>query len=336
MKIPPESSLWPGRGISLKGQFYTREMNGRLFASKWPKSQKAPRNAREADTRRLFKIAANVSTMMSAQEQAFARRLANESKLLPRDFLMIALFNRIGVVVLRNGRKIYGMPAIQDVSAMLDALWQTKGGILYRDTTLWAGLEAGDPGFVLTMGDDAVPVWAEAPSGGGGGWTELPPPTGATPAGWALGAVGQYGSLLPLAPMDLLEVMASGHRNAASGFGLMLSPDGNAAYQIVQQGDNNSVTYRYATFGGAQTLLGAAVAQNFVGNFTLYSRLQVDGGSNNQMVGSYVNGFAPRGPFALTAAQLPVVTAGGVGVYAGVIVGNPWPRVFYRITHGTL
>lgn len=168
--------MFPGRGVSLRGLGYSRWIKGQLYWSKWPRSQKAPRTAREKDTRDLFAVASRVTLYMSAAEQAFARDLAKESKLLPRDFLMIALFNRVGTIVRRDGSKVFSVPAMQDVSGLLDALWQLKGGILIRDETWWTGLPAGQPFDVLRMSPEGLPEWASGGGGDGGGVPFMQPP----------------------------------------------------------------------------------------------------------------------------------------------------------------
>jgi len=168
VRIPPESVMFPGRGVSLRGQFYSRQVNGQYYFSKWPRRQPTPRNAKEADRRKLIALAANVTKYMSSQEQAFAADMSKRAKLLPRDFLMLALFGRLGVFVSKTGRKVYSMYAVQNVSEMLDALWQLKGGILVRGETWWEGLPAGAATQVLQMNTDGLPEWADIASGSNG------------------------------------------------------------------------------------------------------------------------------------------------------------------------
>jgi len=151
----------PFRGAALRGSFYTREVNGRLYVARWPRTQKTARTSREADNRRLLALAASITKYMSAQEQQFARELAAATKLSARDLLMISLFNRLGVVVLRDGRKIYTMASIQDVSAILDALGQTPGDVLYRGETWWGSLPIGEAHQVLTVTDDGLLAWTD-------------------------------------------------------------------------------------------------------------------------------------------------------------------------------
>lgn len=165
----------PFRGIALKGHFYSREVNGRLYFARWPRKQKTARTSREADNRKLIALAASITKYMSAQEQQFSREIAKATKLSARDLLMISLFGRLGVVVLRDGRKIFSMAAIQDVSAILDSLGQTPGDMFVRGETWWGVIGIGDENDVLTVGPDGEIIWRPvAASGGGLEWQQMP------------------------------------------------------------------------------------------------------------------------------------------------------------------
>lgn len=161
-KIPPGSSHFPGRGVSLRGNFYTIVVGDQVIVKKWPIRQPTPRTKAEGDNRTLLAKAARFTAYMSAGSQEFARQLAQESKLLPRDFLLIALFNRIGYVVFKDGRKVFSMVAVQDVSNLLDAIGQVPGDLLLRGTDWWERLPAGAVGASLIIGLDGRPLWVPA------------------------------------------------------------------------------------------------------------------------------------------------------------------------------
>jgi hypothetical protein len=74
---------------------------------------------------------------------------------------MMALYARMGVVVLNTGRKIYSMPSIQDVSDLFDAIIQLKGGMVVRGTERWDGILPGIPGQVLSILPDGEVAWAD-------------------------------------------------------------------------------------------------------------------------------------------------------------------------------
>lgn len=169
MKIPPASVLFPGRGVSIKGVFYTRQINGKLVVSKWPRKQPASPGSAEAENRKLIAKAARYTAYMSSGSQAFAAALAKDSKLLPRDFLMIALFNRIGYVIFKDGRKVFSMAAVTDVSELLDAIGQTPGDLMVRGETWWQALPKGPPGTVLSVNEDGDYEWVTVGGGGSSG-----------------------------------------------------------------------------------------------------------------------------------------------------------------------
>jgi len=135
-------------------------MNGKLYVSAWPSGPKAPRSDRERAARLKFRNMSRATLYMSSAQQLFARDVAAASRLLPRDLLMMALYTRMGVIVLTSGRKIYSMPSIQDVSDLFDAIIQTENGMLYRGPDRWEGITAGLPGQVLSLSPLGVPVWA--------------------------------------------------------------------------------------------------------------------------------------------------------------------------------
>lgn len=170
-KLPPENFTFPGRGVSLKGSFYTRRTKKGFTVVRWPRRQPTPATALQADRQKLIALAARVTAYMTPQEQAFARKVADATKLLPRDFLMLALFGRIGTFIGKDGKKRYSLAAMQDVSQILDALGQVKGDLLYRGVTWWDRLPIGDIGELLTVGPDGLPIWEVPP----------PPPSSGEP-----------------------------------------------------------------------------------------------------------------------------------------------------------
>jgi hypothetical protein len=175
-KIPPGNSINPGRGVSIRGRFYTTYENGQVVVKKWPRRQPTARTPEEQANRELLAKAARFTAYMSSGAQTFARDLASSSKLLPRDFLMIALFNRIGYLIMRDGRKVYGMPSIIDVSNLLDAIAQVEGDLMFRGEDLWARLPIGVLNDVLTVGPDGLPIWSAAPPPPSSGQPFMAPP----------------------------------------------------------------------------------------------------------------------------------------------------------------
>jgi len=167
VRLPPNSFLVPGRGAGIKGLGVWQWRNGSLYFSRWPRKQPTARTPAEAFNRETFYFSTQIVKIMDGYQLDFSRFLASQSQLAAQDFLYIALFGRIGHMVRRDGKVVYSMAAMQDVSKTLDAIWQLKGGILVRGETWWEGLAPGVAGQVLTMlsADDMGWQTPSAPSG---------------------------------------------------------------------------------------------------------------------------------------------------------------------------
>lgn len=316
-KIPPESVMFPGRGVSLKGSFYTRTVNGRLYVSRWPRRQPTPRNADEADKRKLLADAARATSYMSAGAQSFARDLAAQSKLLPRDFLMIALFNRIGYIIRRDGSKVYSMPAMQDVSNLLDAIAQVKGDLMFRGDNWWTRLPIGLPNQVLTVSDDGLPQW-ETPAGGGGGKDAWMQPLLFNPTGGGITVGASTFIVIPVVPSQNVTLNGLKVWVTAAGSGRTIVPGLYAS---------NGLT----VVGGARLAQGSAVAAttgvktlpflvpaNLLADTMYWIGITVIGGSGNLQTmpsdvnrSSYMYWTQSTAPLPNTA---PAATAGTGGL----------------------
>lgn len=159
-KIPGDI-FYPGRGAGLRGSHYVTTNRTGTFVSKWPKPRgpaKSPAQQRAQDD---FAAACVIIKNIDPLMQAVARDVSRYTPLLPRDFLMMQLFQRAFHFVLPDGSKVYSMAAMQDVSALLDAIWQEKNGLLLRDDSLWKGLPPGTPTQVLSVDLDGNVVWQD-------------------------------------------------------------------------------------------------------------------------------------------------------------------------------
>jgi hypothetical protein len=159
VRLPPNSFLVPGRGAGIKGLGVWQWRNGSLYFSRWPRKQPTARTPAEAFNRETLYFSTQIVKIMDSYQIDFSRWLASQSQLAAQDFLYIALFGRIGHMVRRDGKVVYSMAAMQDVSKTLDAIWQLKGGLLMRGDPWWEGLPAGLDGQVLTMQDNGLFAW---------------------------------------------------------------------------------------------------------------------------------------------------------------------------------
>lgn len=161
MRLPPDGWFIPRRGAGMPGQGYWKWVGDKLYFARSPRRQPTPRSAAEAFNRQAFQISTQVVKIMDAYQRDYSLTLSKQSQLAAQDFMYIALWGRIGTFVRKDGTKVFSMAAMQDVSKLLDAIWQLKGGILVRGDTWWEGLEPGDPGTIMTIGLDGSPSWQD-------------------------------------------------------------------------------------------------------------------------------------------------------------------------------
>lgn len=159
MKGPINTILIPGRGNAIRGFGLWKTVNGKLVWQRWPRRQPTSRTSAEARNRRLLRQAAIIAPYFDSYQQQFSRALAAQTQLAARDHLFIAMFGRIGTFIRPNGTKVYSMAAMQDVSAILDALAQTQNSMLVRGAAYWEGLPPGAEGQILTLDATGTPLW---------------------------------------------------------------------------------------------------------------------------------------------------------------------------------
>lgn len=160
-------------GPSLRGQFYSYEKDQGMILSSWPKPRGAPKSEAQRKAQELFVDACKAMKRMDGDFIEYARLNSAGTPMLPRDALMAALYGRGPVFILPNGERRYPMANRVDMSMLLDSIADSDGMLLYRDKNdLWVGLAPSLPGRILTMGDDGMPVWGAAVSGGSSNaWT---------------------------------------------------------------------------------------------------------------------------------------------------------------------
>lgn len=159
MRLPPDGYFIPRRGAALKGVGIWRWHGDRLFFSRPPRRVPTPRSPAEAFNRSQLYWSTQVVKLMDAYQRDTSTWLARNTQLAAQDFMYICLFGRLGHMVRRDGKVIYSMAAMQDVSKTIDAIWQLKGGILVRGETWWEGLAPGSAGQVLTMSSSDEMGW---------------------------------------------------------------------------------------------------------------------------------------------------------------------------------
>lgn len=239
----------PGRGVSLPGVGIWKERNGKTVFQKWPRKQAVARTPDEAANRHRLDVATQIVPYMDAYQQDFARQVSEITQLAVRDLLYVSLFGRLGYLVNVNGKMVFSMAAMQDVSRTLDAIYQLKNGILVRGETYWQGLAPGAAGRVLTVQLDGSLGWNElAPSGVSEGY-KLVPPLVPDVASNAVGGDGFFGRPIMPQTSDTLtgvrvwiHATSSGATIAPGLYAGAASGHGLAGGALVRNGAAQAVT----------------------------------------------------------------------------------------------
>jgi hypothetical protein len=166
-KLPPQNP--PIRRPALRGRFVVRTWRGKTIVQAWPKPRGENLSPKQKEAVAWFREAAFAAKLSAAPIQNLSREMAKGTQFLPRDLLYKNFAGRLFHLIDTNGRKIYSMAAMQDVSEILDILGQEPGMILVRGEQWWTALPPGPDGSVLAV-IGGQPVWLEGGGGGSGGY----------------------------------------------------------------------------------------------------------------------------------------------------------------------
>ncbi len=115
---------------------------GRERARSWPRKRGKSRSPVTKAQNELFRDQQRAAKYMAPEMLATFMRASEETPFLPRDLSTMMLANRLAIIHMADGRKVYPMPTVLGVSESLDALSQTPGSYLVRGADRW---EAGPP-----------------------------------------------------------------------------------------------------------------------------------------------------------------------------------------------
>lgn len=154
-----------------------QEYRGALYVRAWPR--KRGRNVSDKIVRlnQRFKNAVTLSKYVDPRQIDMANKMAAKGPLYPRDYLVAAILRGFYVFVMPDGRKIYPMSSVIEISNELDAFGQNEGTILYRGDSRWDGSAPTGPYQVPLVGTFPGPVvWkTQGPELGGTHITSMIP-----------------------------------------------------------------------------------------------------------------------------------------------------------------
>lgn len=105
---------------------------------RWPKKRPGPGSPKQRQEREKFRQCQKAKQYVAPAVARYLEKTVEGSPLLPRDALTMMLYNRWFMLDLDDGRKLWPMPAIFDVSEALDVLGQPQeGDILVRGPKYW-------------------------------------------------------------------------------------------------------------------------------------------------------------------------------------------------------
>lgn len=164
------------RRPAFKGTLVQRVSHGREVVSKWPKKQGKATLAKTKDNRDWFRAASYAAKYLDPKTQKILASMRVGTPILPRDLAFAMFAGRLFSFKLQDGRKIYSMAAMQDISESLDVIGQLPGSMLWRGPEWWtystAPAKAGL--FLQSQPNGAPPAWASAAGGVIAGSYQLP------------------------------------------------------------------------------------------------------------------------------------------------------------------
>jgi hypothetical protein len=156
------------RRPALRGRILIDIFRGQERVRAWPKKASAKAKAASAERAEKFRLANWATKFYPAHVQAYYAAAVKDTPLLPRDLLIMNLYQRDCILISDNGRKYFPMTVVKDVSESLDAIQQLPGGMMARGPSWWMPIAPGAVGEVLSVtAVDEPPTW-QAPPGAGG------------------------------------------------------------------------------------------------------------------------------------------------------------------------
>lgn len=232
---------------SYSGRLMVDTVRGVLRVRKWPRKRGTPTSPAQLFWVDWFRQANLLAKYASAATLISAIALTKGSRWYPRDIILKAMRGRLITVTDVTGWRWYSMAAILDVSATLDILAQTVGGVLVRATDRWRAPPPGNLGDVLTnQGNGAPPIWQAAGGGGGVTQAELP-----------------ESPILPDNTVTFYDIAVSNYVEVV------------VSLEVVKFNTSSTPQIRLSTDGGVTFKAGAADYYNFVLNQSLINSVNV-------------------------------------------------------------
>lgn len=195
----------PDTLYGFRGRVVISDTKHGAVASKWPRKRGPSKSGYDFYRQKEFGLVASMVASPNTYDYSTAVEMAKNTEQVPRDILMMCAMGTYYTFQLPNGDEIRGYRLMQpNVQYILDQLDPHVGAIAVRYPVGWVALPQGEPGFVLTWGNE-VPFW-QAPQGGGGGGGSAASlnPFSLNSDGWTEATLGA--AIRPSAPMLISRI----------------------------------------------------------------------------------------------------------------------------------
>lgn len=135
-------------------------VGGKIRVRKWPRKRRRAKTTAEQQGRDKFAAAQRAAKYIAPGIMKMFTEKTQGTPLLPRDLSTMMLYNRMYAFQLPDGRKVYPMPAYNDVSEALDVISNLEGMTLKRGANGWEAAPYGEGGggWELIKQDDMAVV----------------------------------------------------------------------------------------------------------------------------------------------------------------------------------
>lgn len=149
----------PGRRPTFRGGIMQDFVRGVPRVRAWPRKRGKGGTLAQRQNRDKFMNAQRATKYFSPAMYLWFMKQVAGSPLLPRDVMTMMLYNRLYVFDLDDGRELWPMPAIYDVSEALDAIAAVPGQTIVRGPDHWEPVAAPGPSLATkwtTIHDEVI------------------------------------------------------------------------------------------------------------------------------------------------------------------------------------
>lgn len=140
MAVLPPKGKTVDRRPSLRGKVMQDVSNGAERSRAWPRDRGKTLSPKTKEQMEWFRQAQWATKYMDPKMLVIFSEATKGTPLLPRDMATMMFAGRLFSFIFPDGRKVYSVQVLKDVSESLDVISQTPGDQLIRGDTYWEGL----------------------------------------------------------------------------------------------------------------------------------------------------------------------------------------------------